>query len=76
MVIRKGKKMDEVKGLLQSRTFWGAAVAVLGGIGGMLGFTFGPDEQQAFVELATTIVTAVGGVYAMYGRVKATKKIG
>lgn len=66
---------DGVKSLLASKTFWGAALAVISALLGLVGYTFGPEEQAALIELATTIGTAVGGILAMYGRVKATKAI-
>lgn len=65
----------DTKSLLSSKTFWGAVLAGLGAVAGLLGFTFGPDEQAAVIEIGTTLVTAVGSALAVYGRVKATKAI-
>lgn len=68
--------MNGVKGLVASKTFWGAALAVVGSIAGLLGYGFSPEEQKAVIEIGTTLATAFGGLFAIYGRVKATKKIG
>lgn len=68
--------MEDYKGLLASRTFWGAALSVVSAVLGLFGYTFGSEDQESLILLGTTLGTAVGSVYAMYGRVKATKRIG
>ena len=68
--------MDETKALIQSKTFWGAVVA-LGGAVLMLGhYTLSPADAAQAVDLLSGIAGAVGGLIAIYGRVVATKKIG
>ena len=68
--------MDGYKGLLESKTFWGAVLSVIGALAGLFGYTFGPQEQQALILAGSTLTTAVGNILAVYGRVKATKRIG
>jgi hypothetical protein len=68
--------MTDYKSLLASKTFWGAAVAVLGSVLNLLGYNFAQADQQLLIEFISNIAIAGGGVFAMYGRVKATKKIG
>ncbi len=68
--------MDEFKALTQSKTFWGAVVA-LGGSALSLGhYTLSPADAAQAVDLLSGIAGAAGGLIAIYGRVAATKKIG
>jgi hypothetical protein len=68
--------MDEFKALTQSKTFWGAVVA-LGGSALTLGhYTIAPADAASAVDLISGIASAVGGLIAIYGRVVASKKIG
>jgi hypothetical protein len=68
--------VDEFKTLTQSKTFWGAIIA-LGGSALTLGhYTLTPADAAAAVDLLSGIAGAVGGLIAIYGRVVATKKIG
>lgn len=60
----------EVKSFLQSRTIWGAILAVVGAVLNASGF-----ETGSLNGLDGEIVTIVGGALAAYGRVKAVKKI-
>jgi len=68
--------MNEFKALTQSKTFWGAVIA-LGGSALTLGhYTLTPADAAQAVDLLSGIASAVGGLMAVYGRVVATKKIG
>ncbi len=68
--------MDEFKALTQSKTFWGAVVA-LGGSALSLGhYTLSPADAAQAIDLLSGIAGAVGGLIAIYGRVVATRKIG
>lgn len=60
----------ETKGLLMSKTVWGAIIAIGATIAKTAGFDIGDTEG-----LVNDIVVLVGAVIAMYGRVKAVKKI-
>ena len=68
--------MNDWKSIFASKTFWGAVLAVAGGIAGIWGYTITPEDQQYLVEGGATVVTLVGGVIAVIGRMKASKKIG
>jgi uncharacterized membrane protein len=65
----------ETKSLLVSKTFWGAIIAIVASLAGFAGYTFGANDQQAVVEIITTVGTAIGGLLAIFGRIKATKPI-
>jgi hypothetical protein len=68
--------VNEFKTLTQSKTFWGAVVAV-GGSALTLGhYSLSPADAAHAVDLLSGIASAVGGLIAIYGRVVASKKIG
>lgn len=62
--------MDEVKGMLQSKTIWGAFIAVAATVAQMSGWDLGDTNG-----LAEQIVALVGAVIAIWGRVTAVKRI-
>jgi hypothetical protein len=68
--------MDELKPLVESKTFWGAIMALVGGGLGIGHYTLSAADAAHAVDLITGIVSAVGGLIAIVGRVKATKQIG
>jgi len=68
--------MDGIKSLLASKTFWGAALAVVAGILSLFGFEFGAADQGAVIDSGYNIAGIVGGILAIYGRIVASKKIG
>ena len=63
--------MNDVKGILQSKTVWGAAIAVLATLAQILGYDLGDTNG-----LAEQIVAVIGGLLAIYGRVTAVTKLG
>lgn len=65
-----------VKPFLASRTVWAGIVAILASALGLLDITIGPEDQSALVEIALQAVTLVSGAVAIWGRVRATKRIG
>jgi hypothetical protein len=75
--------MDDTKSLFASRTVWGAAVAIAAALAGALGFSVAPTDQAAALSLVDQILgewdriaTIAGAALALYGRVKATRRIG
>ena len=67
--------MQEEKKWWESRTVWGGLVAIGAAIAGAAGYQVDADTQGQTVELILAGVTAVGGLLAIVGRVKATKAI-
>jgi hypothetical protein len=59
----------------QSKTVWGGAIALLSAIAGAFGYALGAETQEALVASLTAIGGGVGGVLAIYGRIKAEGKI-
>ena len=68
--------VTEIKSPLASRGVWGGAIAIAAGVAGVLGYTVSPADQVQFVNLVAGLVSAVGGVLAIIGRIRATKRIG
>ena len=74
---------NETKAWWQSSGIWGSLVVVMSAGAGMIGYTIAPDDQAHLVtaatksvELATQAMALVGGLVALVGRVRATKRIG
>ena len=63
--------MNDVKGILQSKTVWGAALAIIATGLQLAGYDLGNTDG-----LAEQIVAVIGGLLAIYGRVTAVTKIG
>jgi len=68
--------LEDVKILTQSKTFWGAIIALCGSALSLWHYTLTPADATQATDLVSGIATAVGGLVAIYGRVVATKKIG
>jgi len=68
--------MDEFKTLTQSKTFWGAVVALAGSALTLGHYSLSPADAARTVDLLSGAASAVGGLVAIYGRMVATKKIG
>ena len=68
--------MNDVKSLFASKTFWGALVAVAAGVIGLFGYAVTPEDQAWLVDSIAAAGAIVGGLVAVYGRVKASKRIG
>lgn len=66
----------ESKSIFASKTVWGAVIAVAPMVLQTAGITLTADETAALGGLIDPIVTLVGFVLAVYGRVTATKAIG
>jgi hypothetical protein len=74
----KESKMDTNKAWYLSKTIWGGAMALLAGVLNLQG-----DDVQAVSEMVSAgsnhvaaLISIVGGLLAIYGRVKAASKIG
>lgn len=68
--------MDGIKGFLQSRTIWGATVAIVAAVLDALGVARIDDgTQNEIIGLVLKAGEIVGAVVAIWGRVVATKRI-
>lgn len=68
--------MNGSKSFLTSKTVWGGLIALVAGLAGLAGYAIGADEQAALVDHIDSLMAAIGGIIAIYGRVVATKSIG
>ena len=63
-----------------SKTIWGGIVAAACGLLALAGHRVSPETQsflaQQAVQVATAAATVIGGLLAIYGRIKAEGKIG
>ena len=55
----------------QSKAVWGGLIAVAAAIAGAFGYAVSADDQASIVEAVVAIGGGIGGVLAVYGRVKA-----
>jgi len=67
--------MPDTKSWWQSKTVLGGLVALAAGIAGMFGLAMDPDEQAVTTEALVAIAGGIGGLVAVYGRIKANKAI-
>lgn len=69
--------MNDVKSALASKTVWGGILAVVAPIAGhFLHVSITDVDTQQLADILSGLVTAIGGVLAIVGRIVATKAIG
>ncbi len=68
--------MEENKSWWQSKTVWGGIIAFVAGIAGAFGIDIPGTEQAAISEAVYAVAVGVGSLLAVYGRLKANRKIG
>jgi hypothetical protein len=74
--------MYDVKPWYQSSGIWGGLIAVIAPVAGFFGYTLTADDAKALADGVTQLIVAgsgvasiVGGIIAIVGRVRASKKI-
>lgn len=65
------KTPDAEKPWYESKTIIGAVVAVGSGLAAAFGIVLAPEDQSAIVDVVVALGASVGGLLAIYGRVKA-----
>lgn len=65
--------MDDTKVWYTSKTVWGSIIAVVAGIAGAFGFNIDSAGQEVISTSIVGAVSIVGGLIALYGRLRATK---
>ena len=68
--------MEGYKGILASKGVWGGIIAVVGAVLGFFGFSVTDGDASAVATHIDSIIVAIGGLLAIYGRIVATKQIG
>lgn len=67
--------MTDTKPIWTSKTFWGLVVSGLGAALNNLGYQFTNGDAADLIQYGTSIVMGGGMLFAMYGRVMASKKV-
>lgn len=68
--------MLDMKPWYQSKTVWGALIAIAAPLLGQAGLQVGGAEEAEIADALTTLAGTVGGLLALYGRLTATKGVG
>ena len=58
-----------------SLTLWGAIVTVFAALAGLFGIDIDADTQKQIIEYIILGASAIGGLMAAYGRIRASKII-
>ncbi|MBS4699352.1 hypothetical protein [Aeromonas media] len=64
--------LPQAKPALKSRAVIGGAIAVGAGIAGLFGIDVDAQTQSSLATTAVDVASAVGGLLAIWGRLKAT----
>ncbi|KJF69499.1 MULTISPECIES: hypothetical protein [Rhizobium] len=67
--------MDTTKPWYQSRTIWGALIAVFAPLFSIAGLNLPAGLQGELAEGLVTVAGGIGGLIALYGRLSATRAI-
>ena len=59
-----------------SKTVWGGLLALVAGVAGVFGYQLLPEDQAALIDGGAALAASLGGVIAIWGRVRASKGIG
>ena len=68
--------MNGTKSFLTSKAVWGGMTALVGGGFSLAGYALSADDAVSAVGLLQGVAASFGGLLAIYGRVKASKRIG
>ncbi|PNQ25498.1 hypothetical protein C2E26_08490 [Rhizobium sp. YIC5082] len=71
----KDETMDSTKAWYQSRTIWGALVAVFAPLFSIAGLDLPTGLQGELADGLVTVAGGIGGLVALYGRLSATSAI-
>ncbi|OHV75652.1 hypothetical protein [Rhizobium sp. LCM 4573] len=63
--------MDGMKAWYQSKTVWGALIAVAASLLQATGLNLGEEVQSELADIAVTLAGVGGGLVALYGRIVA-----
>ena len=68
--------MTDIKPWWQSKTLWGALVTLCSAALGLTGLDLGEADREALTGLLTSLGAAIGGIVAIFGRLRARSRIG
>ncbi|QRI64383.1 hypothetical protein JQ506_05085 [Shinella sp. PSBB067] len=67
--------MNDVKAWYQSRTVWGALIAILASLAHAIGVEVTAGDQAELADLLVAAVGAAGGLMALVGRISASRRV-
>ena len=73
--LSRRKRKVETKKWWESKAVWGGLIAVVSAVAGAFGIAVDGATQDQIAEYAVVVAGAVGGMLAIYGRLKADKEI-
>lgn len=68
--------MENSKSWYQSTSVWGSVFAIGAGVAQMTGHTIPPELVGDAANLATQAVAVGGGIVGLWGRIRATTRLG
>ena len=68
--------MEDIKTWYQSRTIWGAVIAVAASLAHAGGYNLSAADQGQLADALVSLAGTAGGLMAIWGRMKATAKVG
>lgn len=66
---------DDLKAWYQSRTVWGALIAILASLANAAGLEVSAGDEGELVDLMVSAVGTIGGLIALYGRISARRRV-
>ena len=67
--------MEDVKQWYNSKTVWGALIAIASSVLQMKGISLGAADQSTMADSLVSLAGAAGGLLAIYGRLTANSAI-
>lgn len=67
--------MVSEKSWFESKTIWGALLAVAAAVAGAFGISIDENAQQGIADALVQLAGAAGALFAIYGRLTATDMI-
>jgi hypothetical protein len=67
--------MDETKQWYQSKTVWGALIAIIASLLPAMGMELDGSVQGQLADNLVSLAGAIGGLVAIYGRLTAEKRL-
>lgn len=67
--------MNDVKGWLASQTVWAGIIGFAATVLALFHVDFGMTDQAATVDAITKVVAGAADLWAIYGRIIATKRL-
>ncbi|WP_011580232.1 MULTISPECIES: hypothetical protein [Chelativorans] len=67
--------MTETKPWYLSRTIWASAITIAAALGSLLGLPVEELDKQAVTETLLQAITAISGLFAIFGRLAANTRI-